>query len=64
MIEEELTWGDEHPIHDTDDVLQNCIPGTNIILLTNVTPINSIKKKKKNQKIKGTAYLKKEKVLI
>ena len=30
----------------TDHVLQNCTPETYIILLTNVTPINSIKKKK------------------
>ena len=30
----------------TDDVLQNCTPDAYIMLLTTVTPINSIKKKK------------------
>ena len=37
--------GVEHTIHYTDHVLQNCTPETHIILLTNVTPINSVKKK-------------------
>lgn len=32
----------EHTMHYTDDVLENCIPETCIILLTNVGPINSI----------------------
>ena len=46
----DLTWSGEHTIHYTDDVLQNCTPETYVILLTNVTPINStkIKKEKKN----------------
>ena len=30
-------------VQDTDDVSQNCTPETYIIVLTNVTPINSIK---------------------
>ena len=38
-MEGDLTWGDEHTIQYTDDVLQNCTPETN------VTPINSILKK-------------------
>ena len=42
----DLTWGGEHTTQYTDDVLQNCTPETYIILLTNVTPINSIKIKK------------------
>ena len=46
VIEGDLTWGGEHTIQYTDDVLENCTPETYIILLTNVTPINSIKKKK------------------
>ena len=52
VINEDLTWGGEHITQYTDDVLWNCTPETNIILLTNVTPINSISKnfliKKKN----------------
>ena len=45
MTEEDLTWGGEHTIQYTDEVLQNCTPKVYIILLTNVAPINSIKKK-------------------
>ena len=41
----DLTWGGEHTIQYTDDGLQNCIPETYIILLTNVTQIYSIKEK-------------------
>ena len=44
MMERDLTWGGEHKIQYTDDMLQNCKPETYIILLTNVTPINLIKK--------------------
>ena len=47
MVMEDLTWGGEHTMQYTNDVLQNCTSETYIILLTNVTPINSIK----NQKI-------------
>ena len=39
---EGLTWGGERTIQYTDDILQNRISETWIILLTNVTPINSI----------------------
>ena len=39
----DLTWGGEHTIQCTDDVLWNCAPETCVILLTSVTPINSIK---------------------
>ena len=45
-MEEDLTWDGEHTIQYTDDVLQNCTSETHIILLTNFTPINSIKIKK------------------
>ena len=38
-----LTWGGEHTIEYTDEVLYNCIPEIYIILLTNASPINSIK---------------------
>ena len=40
VMEEDLTWGNEHTIQYTDDVLQSSTPETYIILLTNVTPIN------------------------
>lgn len=43
MMGEELTYGGEHTIQCTDDVLQNFPTKTRKILLTNVTPINSIK---------------------
>ena len=39
VMEGELTWGGEHTIQCTEDVLQNCRPET-YILLTNVTLIN------------------------
>ena len=45
-MEGDLTLGGEHIIQYTDDVSQNCAPETYIILLTSVTPINSIKKYK------------------
>ena len=44
VIEGNLTWVDEHTIQYIDDALQNYTPETYITLLTNVTPINSIKK--------------------
>ena len=44
-MEGDLTWGGEHTIQYTDDVLQNYAPEIYIILLTNATPINSIKNK-------------------
>ena len=44
-MEGDLTWGGEHTVQYTDDVLQNCIPETYIILLTNATRINSVKKR-------------------
>ena len=38
MVREgDFTWGGEHTIEHTDDVLQNCTPETYMILLTNVT---------------------------
>ena len=45
VLEGDLTWGAEHTIHCTDDVLQNGTPETYTILLTNVTPMNSIREK-------------------
>ena len=52
VINEDLTWGGEHITQYTDDVLWNCTPETNIILLTNVTPIYSRKKVENKNKIK------------
>ena len=50
-MEGDLTSGGEHTIQYTDDVLQNCTPEACIMLLTNVTPINSIQIfKKENDK--------------
>ena len=45
-MEGDLTWGGEHTVQYTDDVLQNYMPETYIILLNHVTAINSVKKKK------------------
>ena len=45
MWQQRETWGDEHTIQYTDDVLYNCTPETYIILLTTATPIKSINKK-------------------
>ena len=39
-----LDLGGEHTIQCTDDVLWKCAPESCLILLTSVTPINSIKK--------------------
>lgn len=43
-MEGDLTWRGEHTIQYTDDVLQTSTTENDIILLTNVTPVNSIKK--------------------
>ena len=58
VMEGDMTWGGEHTIQYTDDVLQNCTPETYIVLLSNVTSINSIKniKDKKTKKKKIYTY--------
>ena len=43
VMEEDLIWGGEHAGQCTDDVLQNRTPDTYTLLITNVSPINSIK---------------------
>ena len=43
VMEGDLTWSGEHIIQCTEDVLQNYTPEACIILLTNVTTMNSIK---------------------
>ena len=45
VMEGDLTWSGEYAVQCTDEVLQNCTPEISIILLTNVSPINSIKSK-------------------
>ena len=42
-MEKDLTLGGEYMMHYTDDVLLSCTLETCMVLLTNVTPINSIK---------------------
>ena len=44
VMEGDLTWGGAHTIQCTDDILCTCTPETYMILLTNVTPTNSINK--------------------
>ena len=51
MVMEDLTCIRDHRIEHTDNMLQNCTSETYIILLTNVTPINSIKIKNMNKNI-------------
>ena len=43
VMEGDLTWGGEHTIQYTNDVLQNFMPEIYIILLTNVTLVGSVK---------------------
>ena len=52
-MEGDLTWGGEHTVLCIDDELCNCAPETCVILLTSVTPIYSIKRKKKQFKIRS-----------
>ena len=40
VMEGDLTWGGEHAIQYTENVLQNCIPETYITLLFNVKKKN------------------------
>ena len=52
-MEGDLRWRGEHRVQCTGDVLWNCAPETRIVLLTSVSPINSIKKGKKGKKRKS-----------
>ena len=40
----DLTWGGEHTMQYTDNILQNRTPEAYIILLISVTPMKSIEK--------------------
>ena len=50
VMERDLTWGGEHTIQYTDDVLQNCTPET-YNFINQYHPQNSIKILKKETKI-------------
>ena len=46
MVREgDLTWGGDHTIQCTDDVLCKYVPETCLTSLTSITPINSLKRK-------------------
>ena len=47
VMEGDLHWGGEHTVWCTDNVMWDCAPEICIFLLTSVTPINSINRKKK-----------------
>ena len=49
MTEGDLAWCGQHTMQRTDDVLEHCTPETHVILLTNVTPINSIQIRSKQR---------------
>ena len=55
VMEGDWTLGGEHTVQCADDVLQNCTPEAYIILLTDVTPINSILKKNNKKELPPTA---------
>ena len=42
----DLTWAGEHTVQCASDVSYSCAPETCVILLTNVTPMNSLERKK------------------
>ena len=56
LAEGDLSWGGEHTIQHTGDVLDSCTAETYIILLTTLTPINSIKIKTVKVKINKIDY--------
>lgn len=51
VMESDLTLGGKHTIQFTEDLLLNCTVETYVILLTKVTPINSIKIRKGKVKL-------------
>ena len=53
----DLSGGGDHTMLFTDDVWQNGMPTTCVILLTSVTPINSVLKKGKNISGKLLAFI-------
>lgn len=49
VTEEDYVWAAEHARRHADDVLRNCTLGVYIILLTNITPVTLIQKKKESE---------------
>ena len=56
-MEGDLMWGGEPTIQYVHDVLQNYMPENCVILLTNVTPVSSIKIKINNTCYRATFFL-------
>ena len=52
----DLTWGGEHTVQCTVDVLENCTPETSINLLTNVILINSVRMVPIGHYLQGTYF--------
>lgn len=52
-MEGDQTWGNKHTVQCTEDVLQNCMPKTYILLLTSVIP-NKLKQKQQPTKMNKT----------
>ena len=57
VIEGDLTWGGEHTIQYTDDVLQNCIPETLYNSINQSYPNKFNKNINSNNKKKTVALL-------
>ena len=53
----DLTWGTEHTVQCTDDVLQGCAPETCTILVTAITPMKKEEKPPNNVHINFTNNL-------
>ena len=51
-----LTWGGEHTVQHRD-ILQNCTPETYVTLLTLVTPVDSILRKRKDIVTHATTWM-------
>ena len=56
VLDMALTGRDKHTVQFTDDVLQKCAPETCRILVTSVTPTNSIKRRKEKQDSRKAFY--------
>ena len=52
--ERDFAWGDGHTMQGADDVLLSCALETCLVLRTDVSPINSIKKKRVHNQEKQT----------
>ena len=61
-MERDFTWGDKCTMQCAGDVLSSCTLETGMVLLTDVTPINSIKTREKLRKCTIYNYIKKNKI--